>query len=798
MKHLFTILLTVGLMTVADYGVASDESSLALKQIMADPDWIARSPENPYWSDDNSRLYYWQKDAGHKTQSLMSVSLTEGKSSPVPIEQLDLADVAEGDFNRDHSLKVYSLNGDVFIKNMKTGGVQPLTRTLELEQQAQFLTDGRVSFRQGNDYFTIDINGSHLSQLVSFIFGNEPKDWQEPSDFLGAQQRRLFNYIRKQQDENLHAKQRMTQRQNNSPFNAPVKVYFPDNYEIDYASLSPKGDYVFVALSEKQSQSRRDNMPRFITEDGYVENESVRTLVGQSDVESQVFYLVDVATGKKFELSTKELPGINRDPLASFKKQQAKKKGEKYKPQEKARDVYIYNWFGNGIVWNNDGSRLAVKLFSYDNKDRWLVEVDLAQKSFKTLHRLSDEAWINDWTFNQMGWLNNGDDFYYLSEESGYSHLYLKRQGKSAKALTQGKFEVSDLTLTKDDHYLYYRANKKHPGIYEVYRVDLRTGQSEAMTDLNGVVDYVLSPDEQQLALLFSTTTRPPELFVVTAGSRELKQLTHTVTSQFESIDWVAPQIVAVPSSHTKQPIYSRLYLPKDFDPSKTYPAVLFVHGAGYLQNSHHGWSGYFREFMFHTLLTRHGYVVLDMDYRASKGYGRNWRTAIYRQMGTPELEDLLDGKRWLVNNYRVDAKRVGIYGGSYGGFMTFMALFKAPGEFAAGAALRPVADWSSYNHGYTSNILNTPEVDPDSYNRSSPIEFAEGLSDPLLIAHGMVDDNVFFKDSVRLVQRLIELEKTPLFEIAMYPVEPHGFREPSSWLDEYTRIYMLFERYLK
>ena len=119
---------------------------------------------------------------------------------------------------------------------------------------------------------------------------------------------------------------------------------------------------------------------------------------------------------------------------------------------------------------------------------------------------------------------------------------------------------------------------------------------------------------------------------------------------------------------------------PKDADPAR---AVIFNHGAGYLQNSHMGWSGYFREYMFHNMLAQQGYVVLDMDYRASKGYGRDWRTAIYRQMGTPEIQDLRDGVNWLVANANVDRERIGTYGGSYGGFMTFMALFTAPDLFS-------------------------------------------------------------------------------------------------------------------
>jgi dipeptidyl aminopeptidase/acylaminoacyl peptidase len=192
-------------------------------------------------------------------------------------------------------------------------------------------------------------------------------------------------------------------------------------------------------------------------------------------------------------------------------------------------------------------------------------------------------------------------------------------------------------------------------------------------------------------------------------------------------------------------------------------------------------------------MLAQQGYVVLDLDYRASKGYGRDWRTWIYRNMGTPEVQDMKDGVQWAVDNANVDANRVGAYGGSYGGFMTLMSLFKAPDLFQAGAAIRLVSDWAYYNNGYTSNILNNPNDDSIAYERSSPIYFAEGLKNALLINAPMVDDNVFFQDTVRLVQRMIELEKEN-FETAIYPVEPHGFRQASSWLDEYRRIYKLFE----
>ncbi len=400
-----------------------------------------------------------------------------------------------------------------------------------------------------------------------------------------------------------------------------------------------------------------------------------------------------------------------------------------------------------------------------------------------------------------MGWLPDDETLWFLSEESGYSRLYALsgRTGEIRPLTPEGRYEVSRPVRSWDGKHIYYVANREHPGKYDVWRVAVATAKAERLTGFGGLVgEPVLSPNEDRLLVTASSINRPDELFVQpNRPDAEARQVTRTRTEFFLAQDWTMPETVAVPSTHGAGPIYSRVYTPKDFDPARTYPAVMFVHGAGYLQNIHYGWSSYFREFMFHTLLTRQGYVVIDMDFRASSGYGRDWRTAIYRQMGTPELEDMEDGVAWLVKNKNVDPQRVGVYGGSYGGFMTFMALFRQPDLFAAGAALRPVADWAHYNEEYTANILNRPEIDPEAYEKSSPIEYAAGLQKPLLICAPMLDQNVFFQDTVRLVQKLIELKKES-FETAIYPVEDHTFVQPTSWLDEYRRIYKLFETHLK
>jgi dipeptidyl aminopeptidase/acylaminoacyl peptidase len=268
-------------------------------------------------------------------------------------------------------------------------------------------------------------------------------------------------------------------------------------------------------------------------------------------------------------------------------------------------------------------------------------------------------------------------------------------------------------------------------------------------------------------------------------------QITSSPSEEFRSYDWRSPEVLTF-KARDGADVPARLYTPGQSNGA----AVIFVHGAGYLQNAHKWWSDYFREYMFHNLLADKGFTVLDMDYRGSAGLGRDWRTAIYRHMGGKDLDDQVDGARLLVEKHGVDPKRVGIYGGSYGGFITLMAMFTAPDVFAAGAALRPVSDWAHYNQFYTANILNIPQEDTLAYRRSSPIYYAAGLRGALLICHGMVDVNVHFQDAVRLVQRLIELKKEN-WELAVFPVEDHGFKEPTSWMDEYRRILKLFEKNL-
>lgn len=778
------------------------DKPLTLNQIMADPDWMGLAPKGAYWSDDSRAVLFARQQSASVLRSYYRQGVADKQAQELALSELHTVSQRDGVLSPDKRRKAYVYQGNLFVKDLGSGEITQLTRQNTKIEGLRFLANGDLAYWQAGQVFRLHAGSGLVEQLADIKMTKEPAQTKEPETYLAKEQHKLIRYVAKQQE---NAKSRETyqqQLQNEDPTLSAKPWYLGESEQLVELSLSPDGRYLLLALQDKSYNWRgeHDIMPNYLGKDGYIDPVPVRARVAEDKAPGQRLVLLDLQQQSKKEITIEGLFGYNQDVLAGVKAENAKAKGERYESEKVPRKIQLmqdWGWSQSAIQWQDSGKRLAVMLEAVDNKDRWLASVDLVKGKLVTEHRLHDDAWVN-YDYNQYGWLPGSETLYYLSEESGYSQLYLKPLGGKVRALTSGKFVVSDITLSPDNRYIYYKANKEHPGKYNVYRVEISSGKDEQLTQWNGVLDYSLSPDGRSLLLTASSLTRPDELYIQAIGG-ELTQLTHYTSDSFKSYPWQAPEVVAVPSSHGAGNVYARVYLPAGFDKDRaeSYPAVIFNHGAGYLQNAHYGFSGYFREFMFHNLLAQQGYVVMDMDYRGSKGYGRDWRTAIYRNMGHPEVEDLADGVKWMSQHANVDAKRVGTYGGSYGGFLTFMALFTQPELFQAGAALRPVTDWAHYNAPYTSNILNTPDVDHIAYERSSPIYHAEGLQKPLLIMSGVMDDNVFFQDSVRLVQRLIELEK-PMFETAIYPVEPHGFRQPSSWLDEYRRIYKLFEQELK
>jgi dipeptidyl aminopeptidase/acylaminoacyl peptidase len=779
---------------------------LTLEKIMADPDWIGPAVSDPYWSVDDRAVYYSVKRAGSPIVDLHKIELAGRKDQVVDAKAMSEAD-GPPVFDRAGRRAAFVRNGDIFVRDAAGGHLTQITRSSQNQAAPQFSADGRrLSFRVDNDWFMHDFATGTTSPAAVVKGEKDPNAAPKPDD-LHDMQLRTFSTLKRLHEESELEKKHAEELRKGDVTRADVAFYLGDDVNIRDTELSPDGHWLAVVTSPKSAaKGFEGKLTRYVTESGYEEFETERVRVGRNPPAPQSVLLLNLLDHSVHALSTDNLPGIKDDPLKAIRQENGTQNvrtessgGSDAKAATRGLVVVPEDPDGSagGLVWSRDGKALAIQMVAIDNKDRWIASVDFDKYALVPQHRLSDPAWIN-WGLNDFGWLADDHTLWYLSEESGFAHLYTKAPGSPARALTEGSFEVSNPALSADGRWFYVMSNALAPYSYDVYRVPVGGGGLQRITQLQGVEKFALDVKGARLLVAHSSSFVPLQLTVLKAdGSDAARELTDTRSAEYKSIAWNPPEIVKIPSTHFNGVIYAKVYRDGASTASGRHPAVIFIHGAGYMQNVHLRFPYYFREQMFNTLLAHEGYVVLDLDYRASAGYGRDWRTAIYRQMGHPDLEDLLDAKKWLSDQASVDPKRIGLYGGSYGGFLTLMALFRAPGEFAAGAALRPVTDWMQYEHNYTSAILNDPQIDPIAYARSSPMEFAEGLRDPLLICHGVIDDNVLFEDSMRLYQRLIELHKDD-FTISPYPLDRHGFSSPDSWLDEYKRIYRLFETHLQ
>jgi dipeptidyl aminopeptidase/acylaminoacyl peptidase len=759
---------------VADFEpvVARDNPfDLTIRNIMRGPEHLGEAPAGLSWTDDGEWLYFsWRPGGGAWDDNRTLYRVPAGGGAPEPVDDATADSTgilrAGGDLSEDGRWRLSGFGGDLYMVDRRSMTVRQLTDTRAGEAAPLFTDDETgVIYREGDNLFRMNLADGHVRQLTDIRSGSPPRDPSDPTgqrQWLLDQQRELFDHIRRQTE----AREEAQARRDSIQAEEPQPLYIANGERLGGLTPSRDGRWVVVSTARPATDTEQTMVPDWVTESGYTEPMNVRTKVADAQGSGRLG-LLDTESGETSWLELKP-DGV-----------------------EAAADG-----FASG--WNDAGTHALVWSRTDDNKEWFLYALEAASGEMTLLDRLRDEAWVGGpCGFGCRGWLPGTNTAWYASEETGYAHLYaVEADGTGKRALTSGEWEVLGAEIPAGDDRFLLTTNEGSPFNQHVGWMDFDGGPIEYLTSGDGSFDATLSPDGERVAWVHSVANRPPELFLSDANEgSEMEQITFSPTEEWLAYDWQKPEIVRIPAEDGAQ-VPARIYRPGDVGASPNGAAVIFVHGAGYLHNVHNYWSTYYREYMFHHILASQGYTVLDIDYRGSAGYGRDWRTAIYRWMGGKDLSDQVDGARWLIANEGVDADRIGLYGGSYGGFITLMALFTAGDTFKAGAALRSVTDWAHYNHGYTSNILNQPQDDDEAYRKSSPIYFAEnfGPDQHLLIPHGMVDTNVHFSDVVRLAQRLIELGKEN-WEMAVYPVENHGFIEPTSWTDEYRRIFELFER---
>jgi dipeptidyl aminopeptidase/acylaminoacyl peptidase len=741
----------------------------SIKNIMRGPELYGRQPDNVHWSADSKWIYFTWLEPGtdwrDRPKQFRVRAVAGAKPERVSIQQADSTGFRYAQSERSHNARysVVEFNGDLYINDLASGTTRRLTQTVEPESNPHFSANDReIYFVRNNNVYSLDLSSGFLRQLTDIRQGPQPVTDSAKAvgqrGRLEQQQRDLFESVRDRIRADSVARAERMQRDSL----ALKPLYLQAGETVADFSVAPTGTSILIVTRTPASGNRTTDIPQYVTRSGYTEELRVRTKVGDAEQKGRIALITLGAT----------LTWLK--PFAS----------------DTANGAYDL------LGWNDTGTRALIFAFSGDNKSRLLETVDPAGK-LTTLETARDTAWIGGPCSECGGWYDHGRRIWYASEADGFSHLYtISPDGTGRQQLTKGRWEVRGVALSPDQRWFYLQTNQVSPFEQHLYRMSAAGGALEKITSKSGKHTTVVSPDGQLVADVYSYVNRPPDLFLLQdRPGAEMSQLTVSPSAEWLSFPWIVPELVMIPASDGVQ-VPAHIYKPGDMHAQSNGAAVVFVHGAGYLHNVGNFWSEYPREYMFNQFLASKGYTVVDLDYRGSDGYGRDWRTAIYRHMGGRDLQDQVDASRYLNATYHIDPERIGLYGGSYGGFITLMALFTEPKHFGAGAALRSVTDWAHYNQGYTSEILNLPQNDTLSYRQSSPIYFAEGLEDPLLMAHGMVDTNVHFQDIVRLTQRLIELGKTR-WELAAYPVEDHAFVRPSSWADEYRRIFELFERYL-
>lgn len=762
---------------------------LDLKQIMTGNDFIGNSPESFNWSLDGQFIYFYWNPENNVGSSLYQFDL-KSKQYRKLIDSVAVKAVFYDPSQANYPQQVMSDEGVLWSVDRKDGSRKTHIQTTNGIYNVQRTSNPDiVVFQQNNQVYSYQLKTGVMQQLTNFLTASSEKV-KKDSTFLERQQSELFEFVQTKNDRKAYYEK---QAKN-------VRFPFPKEQVIGSAEwgeiqVDPSMNFAFFRVSEG-GEGKATSVEQFVTNDGYTKHQPAREKVSNQEP-NQKMGLYQMSKDTLIWLDFSKLTDIRLKPAYLREK-------DTVKLYDKDRSIFIH-----AVNFAQSKTLALCDIRTSDNKDRWIVCIDLAKATVRELEHQHDEAWIGGpgiSSWNEAGgnldWIIDGQSFYFQSEETGYSKLYAYDllTNKMSCLMPMDKIEVYQAQLSKDRKSLYIEYTNCQTGFtgnHSFGRLDIGTTKLVPYAQLGqGFNEVLISPNETHFAVRQSFANKPWELFVKenNAAKEDLLQITHSTSKAFDAYNWIDPKVISFKASDGID-VFARIYEPEPT--KKNGAAVLFVHGAGYLQNAHHYWSNYYREYMFHHLLREQGYTVLDVDYRASEGYGRDYRTAIYRHMGGRDLEDFIDAKALLVNEYGIDASRVGIYGGSYGGFITLMGLLTKPNEFACGAALRSVTDWAHYNHEYTSNILNYPETDPEAYRKSSPIYFAENLQDPLVMLHGMVDDNVQFQDVVRLSQRFIELGKKD-WNLAVFPVEAHGFKESYSWHDEYRRIWELFEQQLK
>lgn len=448
-------------------------------------------------------------------------------------------------------------------------------------------------------------------------------------------------------------------------------------------------------------------------------------------------------------------------------------------------DVYVPR-----VQWRPDGS-LTAQVLARDQKSLRLLAFNVASGTSMELLEERTEPWVN--LSHDARFLESGE-FLWSSERSGFRHLYLHAaNGEPIRQLTDGEWMVTHVAHVDERRRLaYFVATKEAPLERHLYRVPLDGGETERLTGEPGCHGAVLSQDGSRFLDVWSSMEHAPCVTLRDAANGRVEAtLFANGDITVEAAGLRPPEILKLPAADGSTVLYGALYAPVA-EPGGRYPVIVSVYGGPHAQRVVDDWS--MTVDLRAQYLAQQGYVVLKIDNRGSANRGLAFEAALDRRMGTVEVEDQAAAVRWLASNRpEIDLERVGIYGWSYGGYMTLMCMLREPRLFKAGVAGAPVTDWDGYDSGYTERYMGTPRSNPDGYREGSVLTHAEKLSGKLLVVHGMIDENVQFRHTGRLIVALTAQQKE--YELLLFPEERHMPRDQAGLEYQERRVLEFLQR---
>jgi dipeptidyl-peptidase-4 len=428
-----------------------------------------------------------------------------------------------------------------------------------------------------------------------------------------------------------------------------------------------------------------------------------------------------------------------------------------------AEDVYLAR-----VEWLPDGS-LSAQLENREQTELELVRFDPISGKRSTLLRETSEVWIN---LHDMFKPLEDDRFIWASERNGFQHLYLyDRKGQLIRPLTKGEWLVEAIAGVDEERELvYFMATRETPTESHLYAVSLEGGEPRRITTEPGMHTVVMDHEARCFIDTYQALDKPPTVTLRSLADGLLLWTIHEPKDPYlDELALAPPQLVSL-QSRDDVTLYGAIYRPPAQFGQGPYPAIVAVYGGPHAQLVTNSWTMTVN--MRAQYLRQQGFLVFTLDNRGSARRGLAFEGAIKHNMGDLEVRDQVDGVRWLVDRGLADPTRVGIYGWSYGGYMAAMSLARAPETFKVAVAGAPVTHWDGYDTHYTERYMGRPQSNPKGYEVSSIMHHVEKIQGRLLLVHGLIDENVHFRHTARLINALIKARKT--YDLLLFPDERH------------------------